>query len=82
MSDYSIRATHNDYAAVYQGEQKVAIIFPADNDGKLALYPNPDAFPGLMFEGRPAALRPEFEPFESLEAIAERFGIQPEAIAA
>lgn len=85
MSGFSIRPIFADYLAIYHGETKAAIIYPADDAGRLAVYPNPDAFPGLMFDGLPAPLKPAFEPFDSLEAIADRFGIpahELEAIAA
>lgn len=82
MSAFSIRPIFADYLAIYHGETKAAIIYPADGDGRLAVYPNPDAYPGLTFAGLPAPIKPAFEPFDSPQQIAERFGIPSDAVEA
>ena len=41
------------------GEEKVAILFPPVEPGaEWQLYPHPDTFPGLNFDGLPEPLRP------------------------
>ena len=79
MSAFSIQPVWADYLAIYHGTTKAAIIYPAGEDGRLAVYPNPDSYPGLRFRGLPAPLKPEFEFFDSLEQIAERLGIPADA---
>ncbi len=58
------------------GRRKVAMLFqPAEAGAPWQLYPNPDAFPGLGFEGLPAPLRPEFMSFPDLAAVEVFLGI-------
>ena len=58
------------------GRRKVAMLFqPAEAGAPWQLYPNPDAFPGLGFEGLPAPLRPEFMSFPDLAAVEDFLGI-------
>ena len=59
------------------GRRKVAMLFqPAEAGAPWQLYPNPDAFPGLGFEGLPAPLRPEFMSFPDLAAVEIFLGIR------
>ncbi|MBE7249024.1 hypothetical protein ACLBX9_13370 [Methylobacterium sp. A49B] len=68
------------------GSEKVAILFPPVEPGAAwQLYPHPDAFPGLNFEGLPEPLRPEFLAFPDLPEVERFLGIrdaQPTALAA
>lgn len=58
------------------GRRKVAMLFaPAEPGAPWQLYPHPDAFPGLTFEGLPAPLRPEFMSFPDLAAVEEFLGL-------
>lgn len=82
MSEFRIEHVWADYHRIMQGDIKVAIIFPADGDGRLAVYPNPDEYPGLTFAGLPAPLLPEWMKFGSLDEIADMLGIAEQAEAA
>ena len=68
------------------GTEKVAILFPPVELGaEWQLYPHPDTFPGLNFEGLPEPLRPEFLGFTDLPAVERFLGIhdaEPAALAA
>ncbi|MEE7450861.1 hypothetical protein MRF4_25380 [Methylobacterium radiotolerans] len=68
------------------GAEKVAILFPPDEPGAAwQLYPHPDTFPGLNFEGLPEPLRPEFLAFPDLPEVERFLGIRdavPAALAA
>lgn len=68
------------------GDEKVAILFPPVEPGaEWQLYPHPDTFPGLNFEGLPEPLRPEFLGFSDLPAVERFLGIHdvvPTALAA
>ncbi|MCJ2052235.1 hypothetical protein [Methylobacterium sp. J-070] len=65
------------------GAEKVAILFPPLEPGAAwQLYPHPDAFPGLNFEGLPEPLRPEFLAFPDLAEVERFLGIRDEAPAA
>ncbi|SFI78870.1 hypothetical protein [Methylobacterium brachiatum] len=68
------------------GEEKVAILFPPVEPGaEWQLYPHPDTFPGLNFDGLPEPLRPEFLGFSDLPAVERFLGIgdvAPTALAA
>ena len=68
------------------GDEKVAILFPPVEPGAVwQLYPHPDTFPGLNFEGLPAPLRPEFLAFADLPEVERFLGIgdvEPTALAA
>ncbi|MDP4004284.1 hypothetical protein [Methylobacterium sp. NEAU K] len=68
------------------GAEKVAILFPPVEPGAgWQLYPHPDTFPGLNFEGLPEPLRPEFLAFSDLPAVERFLGIHdaaPSALAA
>ncbi len=68
------------------GTEKVAILFPPAEPGAgWQLYPHPDTFPGLNFEGLPAPLRPEFLAFPDLAEVERFLGIAdaaPTALAA
>ncbi|MDP4023931.1 hypothetical protein Q8W71_14970 [Methylobacterium sp. NEAU 140] len=60
--------------------RKVAILFPpAEAEGAWQLYPHPDAFPGLNFEGLPAPLRPGFAAFPDFAAVERFLGIGADA---
>ena len=62
------------------GARKVAILFPpADPGADWQLYPHPDAFSGLNFDGLPAPLRPEFVAFGDLAAVEQFLGIDRQA---
>ena len=75
MSAFSLHPIFADYIAIHHGSVKAAIIYPVDETGRVAIYPNPEAYSGLNFRGLPAPLKPEFEFFDSLDAVAERLGI-------
>lgn len=68
------------------GDEKVAILFPPLEPGAAwQLYPHPDTFPGLNFEGLPEPLRPEFLSFPDLTEVERFLGIrdqEPAALAA
>jgi hypothetical protein len=68
------------------GSEKVAILFPPVEPGAAwQLYPHPDTFPGLNFEGLPEPLRPEFLAFPDLAEVERFLGIRdpaPTALAA
>ena len=68
------------------GAEKVAILFPPVEPGAAwQLYPHPDTFPGLNFEGLPEPLRPEFLAFPDLPEVERFLGIrdaEPAALAA
>jgi len=68
------------------GDEKVAILFPPVEPGAAwQLYPHPDTFPGLNFDGLPEPLRPEFLGFSDLPAVERFLGIDdaaPTALAA
>ena len=68
------------------GTEKVAILFPPVEPGAAwQLYPHPDTFPGLNFEGLPEPLRPEFLAFPDLPEVERFLGIrdaEPAALAA
>jgi hypothetical protein len=77
--------TYSATRIVRLGARKVAILFPpAEQGAAWQLYPHPDAFPGLNFEGLPAPLRPEFLAFPDLPAVERFLGIEraPAALAA
>ena len=82
MSAFRIEPVHQDYLAVYHGDVKAGIIFPARGDDELALYPNPAAFPDLTFTGLPAPMEPRFMTFPSLQAVEAFLGIEQRAEAA
>lgn len=82
MTAYRIEHLHADYSAVFHGETKVGIIFPARGDDELALYPNPAAFPDLTFTGLPAPMEPRFMTFANLSAVEAFLGIEQERAAA
>jgi hypothetical protein len=65
------------------GCEKVAILFPPlEPGGSWKLYPHPDTFPGLNFDGLPEPLRPEFLAFSDLTSVERFLGIRDEAPAA
>ena len=58
------------------GRRTVAMLFqPAEPGAPWQLYPHPDAFPGLNFDGLPAPLRPEFMSFPDLAAVEDFLGL-------
>lgn len=79
---FRIEHIHADYSAVYHGDTKVGIIFPARGEDELSLYPNPAAFPDLTFTGLPAPMEPRFMSFPSIDALASFLGIEQERVAA
>lgn len=84
MSLYRIEPIFSDFLAVYHGDRRVGIIFPARPATTFpplpaepwSLAPDPDAFPDLACSGLPSPMEPWFRPFESLEAIAAYLGIE------
>ncbi|MEL6062737.1 MULTISPECIES: hypothetical protein [unclassified Methylobacterium] len=82
--DWSIETlSYSPSRIVRLGEEKVAILFPPlEEGGAWQLYPHPDTFPGLNFEGLPAPLRPEFLAFPDLPEVERFLGIRDEAPAA
>ncbi len=87
---FRIEPVHNDYHAVFHGDRKVGIIFPALPVQSFPpapaqpwqLAPNPEAFPDAGCAGLPAPMRPWFMDFPSLEAIEAFLGIEAGAEAA
>ncbi|MBE7202460.1 MAG: hypothetical protein INR70_32315 [Parafilimonas terrae] len=82
--DWSIETlSYSPSRIVRRGAEKVAILFPPlDEGGAWQLYPHPETFPGLNFEGLPAPLRPEFLAFSDLTAVEQFLGIRDEEPAA
>jgi hypothetical protein len=85
---YSIETlSYSTTRMVWRGGRKVAMLFPPlEPGGCYQLYPHPDTFPTLNFEGLPAPLRPEFMSFASLDAVCAFLGIktkfeEPQALA-
>ncbi|AWN42983.1 hypothetical protein [Methylobacterium durans] len=65
-------ATH----LVRHGGTKAAILFAPMGPGEpYQLYPHPDTYRSLTFEGLPAPLRPEFMAFPTLEAVRAFLGL-------
>lgn len=65
---------------VWLGDVKVAIVFPPLHDGgPYQIYPHPGTFPTLSFAGLPSPLRPEFMPFQNLDAVRAFLGMPSEA---
>lgn len=79
---FRIEHIHADYSAVYHGDTKVGIIFPARGEDELSLYPNPAAFPDLTFTGLPAPMEPRFMSFPSIADLEAFLGIEQRAEAA
>ena len=79
--DWSIETlSYSPSRIVRLGDEKVAILFPpVEEGGAWQLYPHPDAFPGLNFEGLPAPLQPEFLAFPDLPEVERFLGIRDEA---
>ncbi|MCJ2086893.1 hypothetical protein MKK88_12955 [Methylobacterium sp. E-005] len=79
--DWSIETlSYSPSRIVRLGDEKVAILFPPlDEGGAWQLYPHPDTFPGLNFEGLPAPLQPEFLAFSDLPEVERFLGIRDEA---
>jgi hypothetical protein len=72
--------SYSSTSLVRLGSRKVAILFPPlEAGGCYQLYPHPDTFRSLTFAGLPAPLRPEFMPFESLDAVRAFLGIRTES---
>lgn len=82
MSGFRIEHIHADYSAVYHGDTKVGIIFPARGEDELSLYPNPAAFPDLTFTGLPAPMEPRFMSFPDMGTLEAFLGIAEERVAA
>jgi hypothetical protein len=65
--------SYSSTSLVRLGSRKVAILFPPlEAGGCYQLYPHPDTFRSLP-------LRPEFMPFESLDAVRAFLGIRTES---
>ncbi|GJD93673.1 hypothetical protein [Methylobacterium iners] len=84
MTPYSIQAlTYSNARIVWFRGVKAAILFPPlYAGGPYELYPHPETYPGLSFEGLPSPLRPEFMPFATLDDVYAFLGIRPKAMAA
>jgi hypothetical protein len=61
---------------------RAAIIYPPEEDGRVAIYPWPRTYTSLTFEGLPEPLKPEWDWHPSLAAIREFLGIEQERAAA
>lgn len=84
MNAYSIQMlTYSKSQIVWFRGRKAAILFPPlYNGGPYELYPHPETYPGLNFDGLPSPLRPEFMPFATLDDVNAFLGIPAEAMAA
>lgn len=82
MTAFRIEHVWADYHRIMRGDTKVAIVFPADINGRLAVYPHPDTYPDLAFTGVPAPLLPEWMTFGSMHEVAAFLGIEQERAAA
>jgi hypothetical protein len=78
--NWSIEAlSYSPSRIVRLGDEKVAILFPPlEEGGAWQLYPHPETFPGLNFEGLPAPLQPEFLAFPDLPEVERFLGIRDE----
>lgn len=78
MNTYSIETlSYSAMRVVWLDGRKVALLFQPMIPGEpWTIYPNPDAFPGLAFEGLPDPLKPQFMDFASLAAVEAYLGIQ------
>lgn len=87
MSAFRIEPVFHDFFAVYHGERRVGIIFPARPALAFppapaepwTLAPDPEAFPDLACSGLPSPMEPYFKPFDSLSHIAAFLGIPEDA---
>jgi hypothetical protein len=61
---------------------RAAIIYPPEDDGRVAIYPWPRTYQTLTFEGLPSPLRPEWDWHPSLESVRAMLGIEEERQAA
>lgn len=82
MSGYRIEQLTPDYWLVKRQGVKVAIVFPANAEGRLAIYPHPETYPDLCFTGLPDPLLPEWMTFGSMREIEAFLGIEQRAEAA
>lgn len=81
MTSYRLEQINPDYHLVMRGSVKVAIVFP-DSTDRFLIYPHPETFPGLNFDGLPAPLLPAWMTFGSLREIEQFLDIEPERAAA
>ncbi|MER2263659.1 hypothetical protein [Methylobacterium oxalidis] len=73
---YAIEPGHGSTSLVRHGGTKAAILFAPMAPGEpYQLYPHPDTYGSLTFEGLPAPLRPEFMAFPDLDAVRAFLGI-------
>ena len=87
MTAYRIAPVFQDFYAVYHGDRRVGIIFPARPATTFpplpaepwSLAPDPEAFPDLACSGLPSPMEPWFKPFGSLAEIAAYLGIPADA---
>lgn len=87
MTAYRIEPIWNDLYAVFHGQRRIGLIFPARPAQAFppapaepwTLAPDPEAFPDLACSGLPSPMEPYFKPFPSLEAIAFFLGIPEDA---
>jgi hypothetical protein len=81
MTGYRLEQINPDYWLVMRGSTKVAIVFP-DSSDRFLVYPHPDTYPGLTFEGLPKPFLPEWMTFGSIVEVERFLGIEQEKEAA
>jgi hypothetical protein len=83
MNDFSIRPVlgSNCLEILHRGV-RAAVIYPTEDDGRVAIYPWPRTYTTLTFEGLPSPLKPEWDWHPSLASIRQMLGIEEERAAA
>jgi hypothetical protein len=93
MTTFRIEPTFSDYHAIYWGDRKVAILFPArpyvqadvwpaQQALPWSLMPDPEAFPDAACTGLPRPLSPAGNRFDSFEQVLAFLGLEQERAAA
>jgi hypothetical protein len=55
---------------------RAAVIYPPEEDGRVAVYPWPRTYTSLTFEGLPSPLKPDWDFHPSLESVRQMLGLQ------
>lgn len=90
MTCFRIEPTFSDYHAIYWGERKVAILYPARPYVQADVYPaqqalpwsvmpDPEAFPDPACVGLPAPLSPAGNRFNSFAEVEAFLGLEQRA---
>jgi hypothetical protein len=84
MSTFSIRPIlgPTECLEILHGDTRAAIIYPPEDDGRVAIYPWPPTYPDLAFTGLPAPLKPEWDWHPSLASVRQMLGIEQARVAA